>query len=61
MKESECEMCQCLENVYVCDMSSCAKPPMVIETEMKTVEPSTPPIFIVPSTVAPPPKCENHL
>lgn len=56
-------MCQCLENVYVCDMSSCdiKKPPVIIETESQIVEPSKPPIFIVPSTVAPPPKCENHL
>lgn len=62
IKESACESCQCLDNSYVCDKSSCDKPPVIVLNETKIVTPSKPPpIFIVPSTVAPPPKCQNHL
>lgn len=92
IKESECEVCQCLDNAYVCDKSKCTTSqgndkivipiirkndtqiviptihkndtkivvPIIKYNETKVVIPTVNPIIIVPSTVAPPPKCEQH-
>lgn len=35
--------------------------PLIKTNETKTVIPTKVPIILVPSTVAPPPKCEKHL
>lgn len=73
-QESDCKICQCIDNVYVCDSESCeiksknesikmnAQKPK-LETDFvgeprKSEKRKKPPNAVVISTVTPPMKCE---
>lgn len=58
-RESDCEICQCIDNHYVCDTSACAQ---VLTTALPDEEFETfPPEFIVKTTVTPPAECSEDL
>lgn len=73
--ESECEICQCINNYYTCDRSSCTNlinntstgisySPTNATTFFEPEESTTPSLekhtFIVPSTVHPPAVCVSN-
>ncbi|XP_076276507.1 hemolectin isoform X2 [Lasioglossum baleicum] len=72
LKESECEICQCINNYYTCDDSSCAdeirkttieKPIASASTsshEKLSTSGPTEQTFVVPSTVHPPAYCASN-
>lgn len=67
-KESDCKICQCIDNVYVCDTQSCGK---VIVTDHTIEKPRTDDSFnntaviytkpkVIISTITPPADCETN-
>ncbi|XP_012135564.1 hemolectin [Megachile rotundata] len=75
IKESECEICQCINNYYTCDTSSCSTTSTeksftrsqmeAITTSspmFETTKPSTqtPVTIVIPSTVSPPAYCDSN-
>lgn len=60
VRKEGCEVCQCVNNFYTCDKSACETTEEVVtfvpvETTVSKVSPLT-----VPSTVTPPPKCNEN-
>lgn len=73
ISESECEVCQCIDNVYLCDTMDCAEEEigrsldeehLVLDKTSKTTTIKLPPgvttatPLITKSVVTPPPKCD---
>lgn len=57
MKESDCEVCQCIDNYYLCDTSLCSKN---LEKQLMTkIVPTESNVMIVKSTVTPPEECDE--
>ncbi|XP_059615285.1 hemocytin [Phlebotomus argentipes] len=67
-RESDCELCQCIDNAYVCDTSTCTRqkveytvavedktehPPVIFTRPVTTERP-----LIIQTTVSPPPVCD---
>ncbi|KOX75564.1 Hemocytin [Melipona quadrifasciata] len=72
LKESECEICQCINNYYTCDRSLCATVTNKVTTEKLTTQPLTEATtlsispstgshtIVIPSTVSPPAYCVSN-
>ncbi|XP_078043521.1 hemolectin [Augochlora pura] len=73
LKESECEICQCINNFYTCDKSLCTDIVQETTTKKLLTPPFTPspyeesttpslvePTIVVISTVHPPPYCSSN-
>ncbi|KZC09215.1 Hemocytin [Dufourea novaeangliae] len=64
LKESECEICQCINNYYTCDKSLCTEGITPLTTLAPYVKLTTPSVvehtMLVPSTVSPPAYCESN-
>ncbi|XP_043601962.1 hemocytin isoform X2 [Bombus pyrosoma] len=72
LKESECEICQCINNYYTCDKSLCVSATNKVTTDKPITQPPTEattlpttPLteaftIIIPSTVSPPAYCVSN-
>ncbi|XP_031619378.1 hemocytin isoform X2 [Contarinia nasturtii] len=69
-KESDCKICQCIDNLYVCDVQTCQRQVNSVTTVVKPItseiieesitvvkKPETEPTQVVISTVTPPADC----
>ncbi|KAK2585761.1 hypothetical protein KPH14_010370 [Odynerus spinipes] len=65
VKETECEICQCINNYYTCDKTICMNVSHKFETTSSIhtynyqTKPSTSMIIIIHSTVTPPEQCDS--
>lgn len=63
-RESDCELCQCIENHYTCDRSACAEtihlqPGVEAEDIGKVSIPDTEAVAFIKNTVTPPEQCDD--
>ncbi|KAF5285691.1 hypothetical protein FQR65_LT13076 [Abscondita terminalis] len=57
IQESPCEVCQCIDNFYVCDNTICQTPSPIIEPTTTIRTPSN--LVFYPTTVSPPLECSE--